>query len=75
MTFEAQVLTALDKIEKKLDLIEDRHSLLSERVARLEVKLEGMTPPKAGLLRDGGIGISGGAVAAIIAALAQHWTK
>lgn len=73
ISFEAQVLTALDKIEKKLDLIEERHTQLSERVIRLEVKLENISPPKSGLLRDGGIGLSSGAVAAIISFFAQHW--
>jgi len=71
MTFEDQVFAKLDKIEEKLDLHAETHASISERLARVEVKLEGLAPPSK--LRDGGFIVSGGAVAALLSFLAQHW--
>jgi hypothetical protein len=61
----ARVLALLD------NLIEDVGDL-RVAVARLEERVATMAP-KPGLIRDGGITISGGAVGAAVLALVQHF--
>lgn len=46
------------------------------QVAQVEMKVDALPQEKkTGVLRDGGLTLSGGAVAAVISFLAQHWAK
>jgi hypothetical protein len=63
----------------QVNLNEGTLKALVVQVEGLEAKVDALpqvAEKKApSLVRDGGIGISGGAVAAIIAAFVQHWAK
>lgn len=61
MSFEDRVLDKLDEIQ----LTQANHG------ARLATLEERSKPPSK--LRDGGFVVSGGAVAALLSFLAQHW--
>jgi hypothetical protein len=63
------------RILDKLDNLASEVSDLRVQVARVETKLESNPPAKPGLVRDGGITISGGAVGAAVLALIQHFAK
>lgn len=64
-----------ERILNKLDDLAREVSDLRVQVAKLEARLENNPPAKPGLVRDGGITISGGAVGAAILALIQHFAK
>ncbi len=65
----------VERILNKLDALEAAVGGLQVAVARLEERLPAAVAPKSGLARDGGITISGGAVGAALAFLAQHFVK
>ncbi len=64
----------MGRILDKLDELADEVGKLQIAVARLEERLPAAVAPKS-LARDGGITISGGAVGAALAFLAQHFVK
>lgn len=66
MSFEQLVLLKLDEIQRT----QNTHG---ERLATLEERSK--APVKGGLLRDGTLTISGGAVTALLSFLASHWSK
>lgn len=61
-----------ERILNKLDDLAREVSDLRVQVAKLEARIE---TPKSGLVRDGGITLSGGAVGAIVTALIGHFVK
>ena len=65
----------IGRILDKLDELTAEVGKLQIAVARLEERLPAAVAPKSGLARDGGITISGGAVGAALAFLAQHFVK
>ncbi len=64
----------MERILDKLDELSDAVGKLQIAVARLEERLPAAVAPKS-LARDGGITISGGAVGAALAFVAQHLIK
>jgi hypothetical protein len=64
-----------ERILNKLDDLAREVSDLRVQVAKLEARLENPVAAKPGIVRDGGITISGGAVGAAILALIQHFAK
>ena len=63
-----------ERILNKLDDLAREVSDLRVQVAKLEARIENPTA-KPGLVRAGGLTISGGAVGAAILALIQHFAK
>jgi hypothetical protein len=64
-----------DRILEKLDELEGRVVALQVQVAKLEVRLETAAAPKASLVRDGTITVSGGAFGALVDAVLAHFAK
>ena len=63
----------IGRVLNKLDDLAEAVGALQVAVARLEERLPAVAPKS--LARDGGITISGGAVGAALAFLAQHFVK